>query len=469
MTPRGRFALDSRLSRGPRRRGDRSPVPHASHANTGSPGATSCAAPSAPAQQWAWPAWPPGAEHDDRGRRRRAAAGNAAVAGSSSPRPTGPAGLPLPRTDYSVTWAITDDNPPIKEGLKPEGGTLNVFNYADYIWPGLDQALREAVRLQGQDRDLQLRGRGDGEALGRRGRLRRRHRPQRQQRWCADRAAADAAAHAQLPAESREEHLGRRCRTRSTTAARATRVPYVVWLDGIGWRNDKIGNDIAGDEGAVGHLLGVEALDGQGRDPGRRARRARDADAARRDARGRGSRISTPRTRRSSPRPAATSRSSRASATSRSTITDYQTLPEGKSWLHHAWSGDLLVGGALLPAQEHEARRCSRSGALTRAASCRTTCSGCSRSPRSPCSRTRSSTSCSTRRTPTTTSCSSSATRRRRTRSTATSLVKQGLIPKSLATAVLRPDQFANNQELLALSVEGSKLWQNAWAKFKAG
>ena len=48
-------------------------------------------------------------------------------------------------------------------------------------------------------------------------------------------------------------------------------------------------------------------------------------------------------------------------------------------------------------------------------------------------------------------------------------LVKQGLIPKSLAPAVLRPDQFANNQELLALSVEGSKLWQNAWSKFKAG
>ena len=23
-------------------------------------------------------------------------------------------------------------------------------------------------------------------------------------------------------------------------------VPYVVWLDGIGWRNDKIGKDIAG-------------------------------------------------------------------------------------------------------------------------------------------------------------------------------------------------------------------------------
>ena len=53
------------------------------------------------------------------------------------PKPTGPDGLPLPRTDNSVTWAITDDNPPIEDGLKPEGGTLQVYNYADYICPGL--------------------------------------------------------------------------------------------------------------------------------------------------------------------------------------------------------------------------------------------------------------------------------------------------------------------------------------------
>ena len=26
------------------------------------------------------------------------------------------------------------------------------------------------------------------------------------------------------------------------------------------------------------------------------------------------------------------------------TITDYQTLPEGKTVLHHSWSGDLLSG-----------------------------------------------------------------------------------------------------------------------------
>ena len=34
-------------------------------------------------------------------------------------------------------------------------------------------------------------------------------------------------------------------------------------------------------------------------------------------------------------------------------------------------------------------------------------------------------------------------------------LIKQGLIPKSLTQAVVRPDQFAFNQELLQLSVDG--------------
>ena len=48
-------------------------------------------------------------------------------------------------------------------------------------------------------------------------------------------------------------------------------------------------------------------------------------------------------------------------------------------------------------------------------------------------------------------------------------LVKQGLIPKGLATAVVRPEQFAFNQELLQLSVAGERLWDAAWSKFKAG
>ena len=51
----------------------------------------------------------------------------------------------------------------------------------------------------------------------------------------------------------------------------------------------------------------------------------------------------------------------------------------------------------------------------------------------------------------------------------AETLLKQGLIPKSLEQAVVRPDQFAANQELLQLSVEGQRFWDDAWSKFKAG
>ncbi len=51
----------------------------------------------------------------------------------------------------------------------------------------------------------------------------------------------------------------------------------------------------------------------------------------------------------------------------------------------------------------------------------------------------------------------------------ADALIKQGLIPKTLAGAVTRPEQFAFNQELLQLSVAGERLWDDAWSKFKAG
>jgi hypothetical protein len=51
----------------------------------------------------------------------------------------------------------------------------------------------------------------------------------------------------------------------------------------------------------------------------------------------------------------------------------------------------------------------------------------------------------------------------------ADALLKRGLIPKTLQSAVVRPDQFAANQELLQLSVTGERFWDDAWSKFKAG
>jgi spermidine/putrescine transport system substrate-binding protein len=46
--------------------------------------------------------------------------------------PLGPGGIPLARPDRPVTLPLYQD--PIKSGLEPErGGTFNVFNYADYV------------------------------------------------------------------------------------------------------------------------------------------------------------------------------------------------------------------------------------------------------------------------------------------------------------------------------------------------
>ncbi len=60
-------------------------------------------------------------------------------------KPTGPGGLPLPRPDNSVTWAITDDNQPIADGVADEGGPLQVYNYADYMDPALVKRFEKAT------------------------------------------------------------------------------------------------------------------------------------------------------------------------------------------------------------------------------------------------------------------------------------------------------------------------------------
>jgi len=64
------------------------------------------------------------------------AAGPAGEAGKLVvPKPVGPGGLPLPRPDNAVTWAITPENQPISDGRPLGKGPLNVYNYADYLDP----------------------------------------------------------------------------------------------------------------------------------------------------------------------------------------------------------------------------------------------------------------------------------------------------------------------------------------------
>src|SRR5262245_33864950 len=45
--------------------------------------------------------------------------------------------------DRPVTLPIYDDNPAIADGLPPEGGTLRIANYADFVSPELVDAFKE--------------------------------------------------------------------------------------------------------------------------------------------------------------------------------------------------------------------------------------------------------------------------------------------------------------------------------------
>ncbi|MBA2457203.1 MAG: spermidine/putrescine ABC transporter substrate-binding protein, partial [Nocardioidaceae bacterium] len=58
------------------------------------------------------------------------------------------AALPLARPDNPVTLPLHDDIPPIADGLEPESGTLKIFNYFDYIAPGVLKAFGDEYGVE---------------------------------------------------------------------------------------------------------------------------------------------------------------------------------------------------------------------------------------------------------------------------------------------------------------------------------
>jgi spermidine/putrescine transport system substrate-binding protein len=63
-----------------------------------------------------------------------------ACQGSASSSSGGETALPMARPNHPVTLPTFADIPRIKSGLKPEKGPLQVFNYADYLAPGVLKA-----------------------------------------------------------------------------------------------------------------------------------------------------------------------------------------------------------------------------------------------------------------------------------------------------------------------------------------
>ncbi len=74
--------------------------------------------------------------------------------GSAAPGDSPGAGVTIASPENPVRWPVYEDNPPIADGLEPErGGVLQIYNYADYLAPGLVKAFK--AKYAAYDIDVQ--------------------------------------------------------------------------------------------------------------------------------------------------------------------------------------------------------------------------------------------------------------------------------------------------------------------------
>jgi spermidine/putrescine transport system substrate-binding protein len=380
-------------------------------------------------------------------------------------KPTGPGGLPLPRIDNSVTWAITAENKPIADGRPAETGPLRVYNYADYVDPVTVKKFQKQTSTKVQIATYN----SPEEAIAK----------------LSSGAVAfdvimgltgsnivDLIAH-KLMMPLNHSYLANLDNVWPELADpfydRGSRytVPYVVWMDGIGWRNDKVKEDIAGMNVPWDIFWHAQSYRGQ----------VGILDD-RRDA------LSMPMQRdaiRAGARPDLNTENAATISKAESdlaqlggicnpkvSITDYQTLPEGKTVLHHSWSGDLLGGAFYYMPKGVKPDVLSfwgpdQNGVVQNDFLC------IGRSAKSPVLAHRFIDFLLNEKNAYNNFVNFTGYTPPQKNIDAATLLKQGLIPKTLETAVVRPDQFTTNQELLQLSVEGQRLWDDAWSKFKAG
>ena len=381
-------------------------------------------------------------------------------------KPTGPGGLPLPRPDNAVTWAITAENQPVPDGRSAEKGPLQLYNYADYIDPitikkfeklfntsvsiatynSADEAIAKlASGAVGFDVILGLTGSNIVNLIAQQ--------------------LLQPLNHGYLPnlAKNIWPELADPFYDRGSRYT----VPYVVWLDGIGWRNDIVKTDIG--EMDVPWDIFWHSQPYRGRVGVLDDKRDALSMPMQREAMHAGVRPDL-NTENPSVINAAESELSELNGICnvKVTITDYQTLPEAKTVLHHSWSGDVLSGAFYYMPKGVKPDVLSfwgpdKNGVVQNDFLC------IGRSSKNPVLAHQFLNFMLNEKNAYANMVNYVGYTPPQNAIDAEALIKRGLIPKTLTQAVVRPDQFAANQELLQLSIDGERYWDSAWSKFKAG
>ena len=381
-------------------------------------------------------------------------------------KPTGPAGLPLPRTDNSVTWAITDENKPVKSGRSPEPGPLRIYNYADYLDPttlkrfqkqfgtkievATYNSAEEAIaKLSSGAVDFDLIVGLSGANI-------------------VDLIAHKLLAplnHSYLP--NLEKNIWAELADPFYDRGSHYTVPYVVWMDGIGWRNYKVKQDIPAMDVPWDIFWHAQAY--RGKVGLLDDRRDALSMPMQRDAMHKGVRPDLNTEDEDVVNKAESDLSELGSICNpKVTITDYQTLPEGKTVLHQSWSGDLLSAAFYYLPKGVKADVLSfwgpdANGVVQNDFFC------VGRTTKRPVLAHEFINFMLDEKNAYDNFVNYTGYTPPQKGIDAEALLGQRLIPKSLEQAIIRPDQFPANQELLQLSVTGQRYWDDAWSKFKAG
>jgi spermidine/putrescine transport system substrate-binding protein len=244
-------------------------------------------------------------------------------------------------------------------------------------------------------------------------------------------------------------------------------IPYVVWMDGIGWRNDEVKEDIAAMDVPWDIFWHAQAY--RGKVGILDDRRDALSMPMQRDAMRKGTRPDLNTEDEDIVNKAQSDLSQLGSICNpKVTITDYQTLPEGKTVLHHSWSGDLLSAAFYYLPKGVKADvlsywRPQENGVV------QNDFFGIGRTARQPVLAHQFVNFMLDEKNAYDNFVNFTGYTPPQKGIDADALLEQGLIPKTLQPAIIRPEEFASNQELLQLSVAGQRLWDDAWSKFKAG
>ena len=375
--------------------------------------------------------------------------------------PAGPGGLPLARPNRPVKLPLYED--PIKSGLKPEtGGTFTVFNYADYLdkklldefgkkykvktllttFSDMDQAItRLATHAVDVDVTEITPDRLDQAVAGK---------------------LLKPINHSYIP--NLKDNVWPQLHSPFYDVDSHYTVPYTVYTTGIGWRSDKVSEDIAKLDnpwsifwkaqqykGMVGLInspreaLGLAMLyrhfyELNTEDPKRLDQALADLKAL--------MPICSPKVNN----------------------TEYQTLAQGSSWLHQAWSGDLLTGAMYYLPKGTSPKVLRYWTAPKGKGPIQNDCWAISSTTKKPVLAhlwlnflleekvAYSNFVNFTGYQPPINSIDTEA------------LVNKGLIPEQLHTAVIKPDQIGpSSLQYMTLTSKGQALWQNAYSRFISG